>query len=261
MALPSSYIQTTNTSIGIYKRSGALVTDDDLSDLTGDDDGGLTDPQTIWDPATNRFYFTVLDKFTDTIHWGFSKSSNPSVVPDDFCRYNADFGYSPLLPDYPKLGTTRHNLLIGVNTSASITGPYLRSDLLAIRKPSGTGIISTCPAKSGFKLSQDKVLLDQTNHLLFTPEPAVQTDPAKTGYVVATPGDASTLTGAASHGDHLGIITVTEDASGDVVFPATELNLTIPPYQAPPPAPQKRVVAGGPGRRTGRHHRHTVYGI
>src|SRR5262249_1176053 len=129
----------------------------------------------------NRFYYALVDFATNNLQWGFSKSANPSTIPFGFCNYTANFGYGISLPDYPKLGDTRHSLLIGVNLFAPLAS-FPVSNVAWITKPSGTGTISPCPAASTFKTGNVSIGSD-----IFTPDPGVQTDPSTTGWIVATP--------------------------------------------------------------------------
>ena len=101
---PSEYIEFINLRYGIYNRSGGLLANGTLGDLSGHNNADLSDPQILWDPATQRFYYSVLDVADNTFAFGFSKTSTPAG-PGDFCQYGANFGYgTDYLPDYPKLG-------------------------------------------------------------------------------------------------------------------------------------------------------------
>ena len=103
---PKSYIEIINLQMGIYTRTGTLVSSIRLSSLTGH--GSLSDPMILWDPDTQRFYYNVWDPSVNTMAWGFSKSKNPRVLPSDFCNYTGSFGYSGgTFTDYPKLGQTK----------------------------------------------------------------------------------------------------------------------------------------------------------
>lgn len=230
---PSSYIEMINLRIGIYDRSLGLVTSATLGTLTGKPNLNLSDPQVFWDPATNRFYYEVLNVVTDNIQWGFSKSSNPTTIPGGFCNYTADFGFGSSLPDYPKLGDTLHSLLIGVNvydTSQLFTG----SVVAWITKPSGTGTITTCPAASSFTTGKTGALNSGSGGKAFTPVPGIQTDSSTTGWIAAVPATLETTFSAKT----LQLFKVTETQSGTPVIPATGTSVSVSSYTLPPSAPQ-----------------------
>src|SRR5436190_7106204 len=140
--------------IGIYTRTGSKIASAGLAKLTGQPKLDLSDPQVIWDPDTDRFYYEVWDTSDNTIMWGFSKTSNPTAVPGSFCGYKADFGYGDTLPDYPKLGQTKDFLLLGVN-NFDANDTYVASDILWIQKPQGSAAVTTCPPQSGFQVGRN----------------------------------------------------------------------------------------------------------
>src|SRR5438105_4351931 len=90
---PNSYLEIINLQLGIYSRTGAKVSSIKLQALTGHP--SLSDPMILWDPDTQRFYYNVWDTSVNTMEWGFSKSSNPHVLPSDFCNFTSAFGYLP----------------------------------------------------------------------------------------------------------------------------------------------------------------------
>jgi hypothetical protein len=231
---PKSFIQMINLQMGIYDRNGAAITLDTLQHLTGSNDF-LSDPQVIWDPSSNRFYYLVLDAGNDTIFWGFSKDSNPTTLPGSFCNYNADFNWGPSLPDYPKLGQTTDFLLIGVNVYlniATFSGP----DVAWIVKPPNG--ITSCPSGSSFRKDK-KTALKHCDGVNFaaTPEPAVQTDPSPVGWIAANPDP----TNSGFVGSTLDIFKVTRNADGSANIPSVGTCVNVPLWALPSPtgAPQK----------------------
>lgn len=226
---PSDYIEMINLQIGIYNRSLGKITSATLGTLTGQSNFNLSDPQVIWDPATNRFYYVVLNVVTDNIQWGFSKSSSPTAIPGSFCNYTGNFGYGTSLPDYPKLGDTQHSLLIGVNVFAS-SGAFSGSDVAWVTKPSGTGTVTTCPAASTFKTGKSGFLNSASGGHSFTPVPGVQTDTSTTGWIAGIP---ATLPATS-----LDLFKVTESSTGTPVIPTTSTSVPVSSYNVPPSAPQ-----------------------
>jgi hypothetical protein len=143
----SRYVELVNSKFAIYNRTNNdPLVQGTLNELAGESSSAFVfDPQVIWDPTTERFYYVMDDiiSATDTrLAFGFSKDSTPESGGDaDWCKYTIPFGTR--FPDYPKLGDTQNRLLIGVNSFDSVTDAYLGSDLIALPKPpSGT----TCPA-------------------------------------------------------------------------------------------------------------------
>jgi hypothetical protein len=232
---PSRYVELVNQMYAIYDRSGSQLNTGTLGTLTNDPGAvNLTDPQVIWDPGTNRFYYTVLNDATNMLDIGFSRTTSPSSgAGTDWCQYTVDFGYGTNLPDYPKLGDTTDFLLIGVNVFDP-TGNFVQSDVDWMTKP-GSG--SSCPLQGSFKASVKKNLLRHDGSQAFTPVPANQTDPGPTGYVVA--GDYQPTGGTSTFID---VYTVTRNTqTGAAVVGAaaghalpTSLKFTIPPPAAQP---------------------------
>src|SRR6202022_748158 len=232
---PNSFIQMINLQMGIYNRSGTVITSDTLEHMTGSTHF-LSDPQIIWDPSSNRFFYLVLDATNDTMFWGFSKDSNPTTLPGRFCNYNSDFGWGANLPDYPKLGQTTDLLMIGVNVYANPVY-FMGADLAWIVKPVN-GTTTTCPGESSFLKGRKAGLLDCDGiTLAATPEPAVQTDPSPVGWIVANPDP--TNSGFAS--TKLDLFKVTRNPDGSANIPTVATCVTVPLWALPSPAgaPQK----------------------
>ncbi len=225
------YIETVNSKVGIYARTGALINSNTL-DNWWDEVGNFNfDPQVMWDARTNRFYYAGDSVASDTdnrLAYGFSKSASPSNATTDWCHYQV--GYVADFPDYPKLGDSAYFALIGVNV---FTGPsFSGSDIVAIGKPVGTASITTCPDGATFKfgIGPDIKMAGGVTPA-FTPVPATEIDSNPVGYVVARSG---TLPATA-----LTIFRVTKDAiTGLPVIATTGANVTVPSYTIPADAPQ-----------------------
>ena len=230
-----SYIEFINNQIAIYKRSGQLVAKGGTEAVFGGAHLDYSDPQVLWDPATNRFYLLVLNTNDDTFAWGFSKSNDPTIVgPASFCSYVADFGYGSNLPDYPKLGQTTDFLLIGANIYANPV-TFLGADIDWISKFQSRRAITTCPAASTFQQGQQTAIQNADGvTLASTPEPGVQADPSSTGWVVAVPD--STNSGAT--GTELELYEVTKNPDGTANIPKSGTAVPVAQYSPPSPAPQ-----------------------
>jgi hypothetical protein len=237
------YIEMVNSKFAIYSRtSDTPISQDSLNTLIGEASGDVFDPQVIWDPSTNRFYYVMDLVFSATdnrLAFGFSKTATPSSAAD-FCPYELTFGSE--FPDYPKLGDlggTSGLLLIGTNTFNPLTDPetYLGSDLYSVTKPlSGT----SCPAASTFKVDQQLNVKTAGGNTAFTPVPANQTDNSGTGYVVARPRSlpASFLT----------IYKVIKNSTGGLTVTDTD-NRTVTSYDVPANAPQPPLSSGATAQR------------
>src|SRR5262249_21516699 len=131
---PTRYIETVNAMFAIYdKTSSTPISTGTLSTLWDSGSARTVDPQVIWDPQTNRFYYAgliVVSASDNRLTVGFSKTASPNSATD-FCHYTIDYG--TLLPDYPKLGDSAEFGIIGVNTFSSNrpSGVYVGSDLIA----------------------------------------------------------------------------------------------------------------------------------
>jgi len=237
---PSSYIEAINLQLAIYDRSGALIDKAPFATLTGTGDDQLSDPQVLFDIRSNRFYYVILDvgSLTDpvsTMEYGFSKTNNPTSLPGDFCNYTIDFGWGGTVADYPKMGTTQDFVLIGVNiypTLATFTG----SDVGWILKSGNRQPMTSCPPASVLKHGKvSSIKNDDGVTLASTPEPAMQTDPSSTGWIVAVPD--STNSGAS--GTKLELYKVTRNPNGTANIQTTGTPVTVPQYSPPAPAVQK----------------------
>jgi hypothetical protein len=227
------FIELVNTRYAIYNRtSNTPINQGTLNTLVGEPaTNSVFDPQVIWDPTTNRFYYLMDDVVSSTdnrIAFGFSKTASPNSAAD-FCKYV--IGHGSEFPDYPKLGDTSNLLLYGTNTFSGPTGSFLGSDLYSITKPpAGT----TCPAVSTFTVDAEFNLTGADNQAVFTPVPAQQTDTSSVGYVVAE-DDAIYSTGT---GVDLALYNVSRNSTGGVTINSTK-SVNVPDYKMPATAPQK----------------------
>ena len=224
---PTEYIEFTNLRYGVYNRSGGLLAQGTLGNLSAHNNGDLSDPQILWDPSTQRFYYTVLDVADDTFAFGFSKTSAP-LAPADWCQYGADMGYgTDYLPDYPKMGDSRDFILIGSNIFY-LGLAYVGSDVDWIAKPpAGTSCPGTLTSGGWGPLS------NADGSQLSTPVPAVQTDPSGTGWVVGAPD--ITTSGPSTY---LTAVPITNDGTGHAAIGAPK-TITVPSFDVPPNAPQR----------------------
>jgi hypothetical protein len=233
---PKSYIEIDNTHIGIYKRDGSLISSATLFQLVGHSNIG--DPTIIWDPHTQRFFFSLIG-LSSTLDWGFSKTSNPATIPGDFCTYETNFGFpTGSIPDYPKLGQTKGFLMIGLNLYLAGSEAADEGDVAWISKQQGSGQITTCPGASSFKSGVFHDLRNQDGSQGFTPVPAIQTDPSGSGYVVAM----SDIECPPTCGKGTLMTTYTlKPSKNNPKLPALSkpASVKVGTYKSPPDAPQK----------------------
>jgi hypothetical protein len=242
---PSTMVEMVNTKIGLYLRSGLLVSSQDLSPFLGlTRTHCLMQPQIHWDPYTSAYYFAMADRGValpggdcpvgqETLWYGWSTTSSPSSLSSvDWCALHFD-GYAAKaeIPDSPKLGDTKDFGLIGVNVFGPDTNPslpFLRSDVIAFPKPA-PGHTSSCPASQTLYTFPN--LSDQGDWSgapdgagvpAFAPVPVVQTDPSSTGYIVSADFNGSSNppyfgylpAGGPFLGDAISVFTVTLGGGG-----------------------------------------------
>jgi hypothetical protein len=220
------YIELINSKIGIYDLSLNLLKQDTLTSLFAEIGAHNFDPQIIWDPTTNRFYYAgdaVFSTSDNRLALGFSKTATPSNATTDWCHYQLSFGSS--FPDFPKLGDSTPFWVLGDN-NFNVSGSYVGSDIHAISKPpAGT----TCPAASTFKVGT-LANIAISGVKFFTPVPANEIDSNATARIVTRQ--------ISLPGTKIGLFSVTASATGSPVFPAGS-TLTVASYTLPANAPQK----------------------
>jgi hypothetical protein len=178
------YIQLVNSKFGIYAyTSGTPIGQGTLDQLTNAGIGQAYAPQIIWDPDTNRFYYstavTVLES-ENYLAFGFSKTATP-MSGDDFCHY-----FLPTLDRFlnvTSLGDTQNRVLIGNESYNLETTAFLRTDLTVIPKPPAG---STCPASTSFEVGAFENLKNTDAEPVFSVAAANQIDGSTIGFAVAT---------------------------------------------------------------------------
>jgi len=242
---PSSYVEIVNVSMGIYNRSGGTISTGSLAQLTGDT-GFIGDPMVLWDPHTQRFYYSMFsfDNFSFAnggVRWGFSKSSNPTAVnTSQWCTYFDTFGYpSGSIPDYPKLGQSKGFLFVGINWYQNINQLHAnQSDVVWMSKPQGAGTITTCPAQSSFKGGKFANLRQQNGDQAWTPVPVIQSDPNdKTVIVTMEDIECPDICGNGTRITlHVARPNPSDPTMAQLLSPH---DVTVSSFTSPPDAPQK----------------------
>lgn len=223
---PTRYIQLINSIARIYNRTtNAAIGSGTLNQLANNASSvNSFDPQIIWDPSTNRFYYTMDSVFSSSNHklaFGFSKTASPNNVTTDWCHYYVSYG-TPF-PDYPKLGDSFYFLIIGVNV---FNPSFVGSDIVAVSKPAAG---TTCPAASTFKSGKKANLKNTSNQQVFTPVPSNQVDNNATGYVVTR--------NISLPSNKLWFFNVTKSGTGSPLFGSAR-GVTVASYTSPADATQ-----------------------
>jgi hypothetical protein len=221
------YVELVNSLVGIYDRTNnAPIAAATLNTLTGAGNAPqVFDPQVVWDPATNRFYFAtdvVVNAADNRLAFGFSKTASPNNATTDWCKFFISYGAE--FPDYPKLGDLSSLVMIGANIFSGTT--FLRSDVVGITKPpSGT----TCPDPATFTLSVVMNLHNADASQTTTPLPVNQIDDSGTGFVLGGKG----FTG----GNAITVFNATKNAANQLVLAAPR-TMSVPAFSVPAAAPQ-----------------------
>lgn len=235
---PTRYVQAANDSVRIYGRDNHRnIATAKLNRLAGLDNSVTSfNPQIIWDPTTNRFYYvmdSVVSAGDNKLSFGFSKTPTPnSLSSTDWCQYTYTPADAARFPDYPRLGDSKFFIIIGVNSYKDNAGDpkFVGSDLIAIGKP-GAG--TACPdpdvllSKSDTRLD----LRDAGGKRVFTPVPSNQVDDNDTGYVLARGALEKKQSNA------LWFFNVTRNSNDNPVF-GSPRRLAVEKYEIPPDAAQ-----------------------
>jgi hypothetical protein len=223
------YIELVNRRFAIYNKTGnAPISQGTLNSFVGAaSTSNVFDPQIIWDPTTNRFYYAADDvqsASANGIAFGFSTNASPSSAAD-WCKFRISSGSS--LADYPKLGDSQHFTIIGTNFFNS-AGNYTGSNILALSKPRAN---DTCSTYGNTAKSDNKFIAPGSG---FTPMAVNEIDSNPTGWVVAR---ASSLPST-----RLSLYRVTRNATGNPAIQTSPTRVTVPRYSEPPNAPQQGSV-------------------
>jgi hypothetical protein len=228
------YIELVNAKAAVYSRtSNTPIAAGSLLQLTGCATAACTDnvfdPQVIWDPGTNRFFYAADDIVSSTqnlLDIGFSTTATPTLSASSWCRFSLNFGST--FPDYPKLGDTKDFMLIGSN---DFSGSSFAGSTIAWMSKPPPG--SACPAPGTLTVGLSGTLKNADGTAAFTPVPANQTDTSSTGWAVARP--ANIPSGGATF---LTVFTVTKSATGAATIPTTGTSVPVSAFQVPASAPQ-----------------------
>ena len=181
---PRHLVETVNLQVGVFARR-------DLRPLARVDAHRfwglpatiqLVDPQVAWDPGSRRWYQVLLANDNvaarRSILLAWSRTADPTDLAGGWCR--TAIPTHRLLDDYPKLGFSRHHVLIGTNVADIDTRRVLRSRIWAVAKPPRHA--QACRTPSMTALPRHGPLRDAGGRKSGTPVPAAAQD---RGYVVS----------------------------------------------------------------------------
>jgi hypothetical protein len=249
---PARFVNLVDERYAIFDRTvspPAMISSGTLLDFAQATGVEVFQPNVIWDPGTQRFYYAMDEVLVAQqpasvrIDWGFSMTATPNTTAD-WCHYATDFGIygaTGRFPDFPRLGDTADFVLIGVNSYLP-GNAYLGSDVAWITKPPPG---SACPPDPSFLRGVAQHLKEQNGSPAFSPVPADQIDGHGIGYVVASsdlgsPGGAGAggAQSQATSSDHLSVFTVTRNADGTANIPPVGSSVPVKRYKMPKSAPQ-----------------------
>lgn len=215
------FVELINSDFAIYDRSATTpMATGTLNTLSGaPTSSSVFDPQIMWDPASQRFYYVMVEAVSATqnnLRIGYSLTSTPSSATD-WCRLT--FSYGSSFPDYPKLGDSADVIVIGANVF--LTNNRTRGDLLAFFKPPSG---NTCTALSG---STDTGVVNADGSQAWTLVPANDVEGASTNYTLAIPFGG---------GNYVSVFAVTDNGSS-ITFSGAR-TLSVPSYSVPANVPQ-----------------------
>jgi len=133
---PNDVVQTVNTHMRIYDRSGNVRGSIALPTFFGTEWDLLTsDPQVAYHAQTGRWFMTIIsaDCFSGYLHLAVSDTSDPM---GSWSKYTYEYANS--LPDYPGLGFSGDKVVIGVNEFDLLdcyVGTYLGTSALVADIP------------------------------------------------------------------------------------------------------------------------------
>jgi sugar lactone lactonase YvrE len=178
---PNNYLEMVNSLVGVYDRSGTLLSSRDLFLFTGVAAAtDAFDPQIQWDGQANRWFYTA-DLGLGRLALGWSKTADPTNLDTGWCRFAIHTG--AMFHDFPKLGHYDDFVLISTNV---FSGYWLATaGVWAVRKPAAGD--STCPPDLSTTTfgSPERPLLNADGTHAGTPVASNTIGSSAAGYVVA----------------------------------------------------------------------------
>jgi len=185
---PNHYVEMVNSVIGVWDRNLSVVSESQLYAWVGDPltaVPGYCDPQIQWDPTAGRwlYLFIVCNAASgnEDIHFGWSKTSDPSNLASGWCHFYAPTGTD--IMDFPKLGHNSKYMIVGANdfTDTTSTPTFQGSLIFWMLKPLNGVTSCTPPTVHGSPFLTNGDTFTPT----FTPVPVNTMTGATNGYVVS----------------------------------------------------------------------------
>src|ERR1700694_2002289 len=183
---PNNVVETVNSTIDVFSRSGALLGSDDLNTFVSVDLNHYTsDPRVIYDANSQRWWLTVTEvgnplscgNFASPVLLAVSASSNPLPF-SSWIVYALPFStIGTFIGDQPGLGISTNTLAVSWN-DYNCSGSFLGSDINILQKTdlehnSGTRVDSTWVGST------------------ISPQPVQSIGTTTTQYVVANQSDCA----------------------------------------------------------------------
>ena len=210
----SQVVEMVNLEGKIWTKAGAVVSSFKLSSffITGTD--FISDPKVIYDNLSGRWFASILDVTTSTIHVAVSKNASASGT---WVVYSVGGSPAGDFPDQPILGVSTNLVVFGGNEYVTSTGAFVGGQVWALNKSTMLTGAFTYYSTFGPHASW------------FSMHPVHSISAASKEYVVMTTGtktvDVFNLTGRPS-------ATTSAHLSGATA-------ITVGTFSLPPVAPQK----------------------
>ena len=237
---PNHYVEMVNSQIGVWSRSNLVSGNGtSLEAFVGANPGTpYCDPQVQWDPTAGRWLYAFLFCNTSTsaqdVHFGWSKTSDPSDLVSGWCNFYVQT--DPFILDYPKLGHSSKFLIVGGNfydeSTPSTNPPFVTAAMFWVPKPAKGNTICSLPASFGHTTANPLKNSDGVTRA-FTPVPVNTMTASTNGYIVSA-SDPSGSNGQAPATRHR--LAVWHLDSSGVLHQHSDI--TVANYTFPSPAPQ-----------------------
>ncbi|MCI4342181.1 MAG: hypothetical protein L3K11_07410 [Thermoplasmata archaeon] len=210
---PSHVVEMVNTEGKIWTKAGKVVKSFTLAKffITGTD--FISDPKVIYDNQSGRWFATLLDVTSGTIHLAVSHNGSAAGTWTVYYVAGTPAGF---FPDQPILGVSKNLIALGGNVFNTSTSAYLYGEVWAINKTDMLAGLSTYV--NVFHSAS-----------WFSMHPVHSISSTATQFIVMTSGSSKLLlfklTGVPSN-------TTSSSLSGGTSF-------TIHSFSTPPSAPQK----------------------
>ncbi len=175
---PNYVVETVNTTIGVYDKSGNLASKQDLRTLFGlgiNTNDLLTDPAVTYDDIAQRFVVTALDFHgaSTFLLFGVSDSADPTAGFNELHAINVtqySYYFGTLSGDFPRLGFNYDEYVVSLNMFSAygfsnVQLVTLNKDSVLDANPATlSGTLVSLPAPDAFTFTPDVTLVPATMH-------------------------------------------------------------------------------------------------